>query len=206
MWFRPRCAGCEGPGGPVCVMCAPVELEDAPLTLEGVDHTWFVQPYQSPLGSVIRQVKYRPSRRLGVALSRRLANAARFHLDPHEIDAVVPVPSTAWTRVKRGFALAALLAHHIGRAIDRPALNVLKTTGGARQAGLDRRQRANNLRGRVTARLAVPRRVLLVDDVITTGATATTCANTLLQEGGARVWVLAACLAEENLQTAVQNA
>lgn len=203
MWPH-TCVGCGQLGSRVCTTCAPSELEDVDGAIPGIAQGWAVQDYASPLGIVIRQVKYRPDRRLGVALAERTAAACAFYLDPSDIDAVIAVPSTAWTRFRRGFALASLMSHRIGLVLDRPDLDALAVRGRRRQAGLSRRERAQNLNGRVIARRQVPPHVLLVDDVITTGATAEACAMTLLQEGATRVWIVAACLATTNLQTAVQ--
>ncbi|MFT6145820.1 MAG: putative amidophosphoribosyltransferase [Myxococcota bacterium] len=203
-WWPHTCVGCEALGHRVCATCAPDELHDVTTKIDGVAHIWHMSKYLGPLGTVVRQIKYRPDRHLGKRLAARMATACRGHLCPNDIDAVVPVPSTPWTRVRRGFELATLLASDIAHALDRPHIRALSVRGAQHQAGLNRVQRRKNLAGRVTGRRQVPPHVLLVDDVFTTGATAEACALALLQEGASRVWMVTACLADTNSQTVLK--
>lgn len=203
-WWPHTCVGCESTGHRVCPDCAPDELHDIKAPAEGVAHAWHMAEYAGPLGTIVRQIKYRPDRHLGKRLARRVASACRGHLSPADVDAVVAVPSTPWTRFRRGFELATLLADDVARALDRPSIRALSVRGAQHQAGLNRMQRRRNLAGRVTGRRQVPAHVLLVDDVFTTGATAEACAVALLQEGARRVWMVTACLAETKLQTSLQ--
>ncbi|GAA3801896.1 hypothetical protein CSO01_00040 [Cellulomonas soli] len=120
---------------------------------------------------------------------------------------VVPVPSTAAARRRRGADLVALLAGGVAEALDdgpgrqergsrARALVALRRRGGRDQVGLGRRARADNLAGRV--RLArgldpaeldgVP--VLLVDDILTTGATAAQCQEVLARAGAVVIGLL----------------
>ncbi|WP_449385543.1 ComF family protein [Cellulomonas soli] len=118
---------------------------------------------------------------------------------------VVPVPSTAAATRRRGTDLVALLADGVARALDGPsggcgtgarAFPVLRRRGGRDQVGLGRRERAANLAGRVRlARRADVRAldgapVLLVDDVLTTGATTAQCHDVLLRAGAVVVGLL----------------
>lgn len=195
-WLWPeRCVGCEGPLGPLCAACAPAELFEHDALPEGVAALWHMDVYGSGLGAVIRRAKYRPDRRLAHQLATALGEAVYQHVDPALVDVVVPVPSTAWTRFRRGFALASLLAHVAATRLERPYDEALRLGLGRRQAGLSAGRRRDNLRGRVGARHPVPPRVLLVDDVVTTGATAQACAQELLRHGASEVRVVAVCLA-----------
>jgi len=113
-------------------------------------------------------------------------------------DAIVPVPLTRWRLLGRRFNQAAILAEEISRLTGVPAelLALVRTRRTQPQVGLTRVQRRKNVAGA----FAVARghqakisgaRVVLVDDVITTGATARACARALKRAGAAGVDVLA---------------
>jgi ComF family protein len=112
-------------------------------------------------------------------------------------DALVPVPlhwRRLWTRrFNQSAALAAAIARASGVAVAPGALRRVKAT--PQQVGLSRTERASNLQGafRVppTAKAAFAgRRLILIDDVLTSGATADACARVLLRAGAAQVDVL----------------
>lgn len=108
---------------------------------------------------------------------------------------VVPVPAHRWRLWQRGFNQAALIAHALARqgkaglAVD--ALERVKPTSSTK--GLNRRQRLRNVTGafRVARREAIKgRHIVLVDDVMTTGATVSACAAALTRAGARHVEVL----------------
>lgn len=104
--------------------------------------------------------------------------------------AIVPVPS----RTRRSFSMTEAMALRLGQIIGAPVLNALRTTRTMRpQKGLDRTQRLLNTRGAYACRPGTDlagMRLLLVDDVITTGATVSACALALLQGGAASVFAV----------------
>ncbi len=113
-------------------------------------------------------------------------------------DVIVPVPLTRWRLFGRRFNQAAILADELARATRIPAepLALLRTRRTQPQVGLTRVQRRKNVAGAFAVASARAGRiagasVLLVDDVITTGATARACARALKRAGAARVDVLA---------------
>jgi ComF family protein len=105
------------------------------------------------------------------------------------VDAVVPVPLHWRKRWERGFNQADLLACYVARKRGVPVLRVLRRKRAtAVQAGLASAGRRRNVAGAFAliadAQIA-DRKILLIDDVMTTGATASTCAS-VLKRGGAR--------------------
>jgi ComF family protein len=107
-----------------------------------------------------------------------------------EADAVAPVPAHRRRHRRHGFNQAEAIARSLSRATGLPTLRLLEREGAARpQVGLERRARLANARDsvRLRPRAAVPRRVLLVDDVYTTGATLDACARALRRAGAGRV-------------------
>lgn len=113
-----------------------------------------------------------------------------------DADLVVPVPTTVFRFLRRGYNQAALLARVVASTLGRPlegrALRRVRDRGS--QGRRSHAERAERVRGcfAVARPLAVVgRRVLLVDDVVTTGATASECAGALKDAGATWVGVLA---------------
>lgn len=149
-----------------------------------------------PVAHVVRALKYGGYTRLAEAMARRMA---ALRLDPWadaEIEAVTPVPLGPARRRERGFNQAELLARAVARCRGwpcEPALlaRVRKTDS---QTALHPAARAANVQGAFEATPRTARRrgahVLLVDDVLTTGATALECARALARAGVRAVSVL----------------
>ncbi|MCB9743800.1 MAG: ComF family protein [Alphaproteobacteria bacterium] len=200
----PRCAGCDAdldselaaePAAGWCESCSrqlprwlwPRSPEPAWLA-----SAWSWGRYDGPPGVAIRRAKYGGDERALASVSARVSHAAEGRLP--RIDRVVPVPQP-WTRsLQRGFSPTAILARGLSRRLDVPLAQPLRRRPGAAQAGLDDEARAQNVAAAFSGRGSLEGlRVLLVDDVITTGATASAAARELLNLGAARVHLLAAC-------------
>ncbi len=157
--------------------------------------------YDGGLRDLIHLLKYQQVRPAAAVLGRMLAETLaglETILPPGSI-AVVPVPLHARKRAQRGFNQSDLIARAALKQLARPERFQISTdvlvrrreTGS--QIGLTRHQRRENLRGAFSviapAQLA-KRDVLLVDDVYTTGTTASECARVLRRAGANRVWVV----------------
>jgi ComF family protein len=135
----------------------------------------------------VRALKFGRAEHLGEALAEILA--ARCLDFAERVDVVTPVP-LAWTRlVVRGYNQAEAIARPLARALTRPCRPLLRRRPRPRQALLSRDERRRNLRGAFAARARLPAgtRVLLVDDVMTTGATLLAAAAALRHAGAASV-------------------
>ena len=111
-------------------------------------------------------------------------------------DAVVPVPLHRSRLRRRGFNQAELLARGVARKINAPVsgtLQVVRRIGD--QVELSAAGRRANVAGAFRARGSVRGRVLLIDDVFTTGATMSACAETLMGAGAQEVHALSLCRA-----------
>lgn len=145
------------------------------------------------LPALIRRHKYGLDQSLAHALAECLSNP--LPLDGSDYDLIMPVPLHRVRLRWRGFNQAALLGDAIARRLKRPfdAGSLIRIRETDPQTGKSMRERRQNIRDafviRRPARIA-NRRVLLVDDVMTTGATVDECARTLLAAGARRVDVL----------------
>ncbi|MEZ5619599.1 MAG: phosphoribosyltransferase family protein [Burkholderiaceae bacterium] len=185
----PRCGGCgmrlAAGAGARCGEC----LRD-PLPF---DHVHCAVDYGFPWDALIGAFKYGGRAELAGALAARLLAV----LPPEAAawpELVVPVPLARDRLAARGYDQAWELARRVARAIDCPAdaTAIARADGRSPQAGLDRAARRRNLRGAFAvpdpARVA-GRRVAIVDDVLTTGATAAEAAQALHDAGAAAVGV-----------------
>lgn len=209
----PACAGAFRPvDSPLCSRCGAMFP-----SREGDDHVCgdcLERPrrfgraraagvYDQSLMSVILSLKYRGKTRAAEPLGRLLFETFSRHWSDGNIDAIVPVPLHPRRLRRRGFNQAYLLVRNWPKLarektaapspwrIEGAALVRRRST--ASQTGLDRRARAGNVRGAFAVarpEAVAGRRVLLVDDVMTTGATVEACARALRTAGAERVDVL----------------
>lgn len=124
------------------------------------------------------------------ALASALVDAAAAEV--RDADVTVPVPSTPWRVLRRGHNPAEVLARALPRhraPSVRPGL--LRRRSGPRQTGSSRAARRRNVRGVFTAKAPVPAHVLLVDDVMTSGATLREASGALRRAGAERITVYA---------------
>ncbi len=146
--------------------------------------------YAEPLRGLILYYKFKQGLGLGRLLQDLLAGACREMADAPP-DLLVPVP-LHWRRlVWRGYNQSLELARFLGRFLDRPVQSraLARVRRTRPQLSLERAMRRGNILGafRAEADLVAGRRVLLVDDILTTGSTAEECARMLAAAGAVRV-------------------
>ncbi len=151
-------------------------------------------PYAEPVESVLRSYKFQGDYWLGPRLLRGSLRRGWFPTDLSEPEAVLPIPLHPRRRRERGYDQALLLARALGQHLGAPLLRraLARTRYTSQQARLSMRQREDNVRGAFSVErphAVEDRRLLVVDDVMTTGATADECAKALKRAGAARVEV-----------------
>jgi len=190
--YCPSCGGMFGEGGMEPAICPSCVHEPPPW-----GQLAFFAAYDGALRDLILRYKFNGAyghTRLLADLARR---AAALHLDRQmdtPMHGVVPVPLHGRRLAWRGFNQSSELGRAVARALGAPLLDraLRRTRYTVPQTQLDRKERQANIKG---AFAAVPdmvrgRRILLVDDVYTTGATLGECARTLKRAGAAGVDVL----------------
>ncbi|HSX32472.1 MAG TPA: phosphoribosyltransferase family protein [Candidatus Saccharimonadales bacterium] len=123
------------------------------------------------------------------AAAKDIAAAMAASLETATFTAIVPVPTVSARVRKRGYDQAALIARELARLTGLPYASLLIRTGGSRQVGHTRIERRQQMERafRAVDPAAQYSHVLLIDDVITTGATCEAAARTLRQAGVASV-------------------
>lgn len=187
-WPRSACAGCGEPLAgehlPEGSRCGPCRRSPPPTS--AVLSAW---SYQPPIDSVLTGLKFHRLGYLGTQLGRELAELVRPRLTGDET--VVPMP-LHWTRhLARGYNQAALIARPLAETLGLRHVRALRRRRWtAAQSRLPRADRQRNLVGVFAVRKPRGirgRHVLLVDDVVTTGATLRSAAACLLEHGAAAV-------------------
>jgi ComF family protein len=196
--FPPHCAVCEAPSpGALCGACvctAWAEEPDTIVTSPGLDGVAYVGDHGGPLRAAILALKFHRRVVVASALVELLAARLATRQSEWAIDLVVPVPSHRRRRRERGVNQTLLLARGVARqcALPLDADALRRTRYTVPQTQLRPVERLENL---ADAFAAAPdrvrsRRVLLVDDVVTTGATLSACAEALRAAGAAAVYAL----------------
>ena len=146
--------------------------------------------YEGRLEGAIKAFKFRGVTRLGVLFGEAMAEAVRENSWP--IDLICPMPLHLSRRLERGYNQAAIITQTAARRLNVPhryALTRLRAT--QQQARLERRARQQNVTGAFRSLPLRGERVLLVDDVMTSGATLTECGLALLEAGAGQVYTAA---------------
>jgi len=145
-----------------------------------------------PLRQAIHRFKYGGLRALTPVLGEILCDC--WDAEPWPVEVIVPVPLHAQRLRERGYNQSALLARELGRHTGLPVVEgtLQRITPTPPQVGLHAAERAQNVRGAFRCRdgALAGRRVLLVDDVLTTGATLCACAEAALAGNAGAIWGL----------------
>lgn len=192
----PLCWGCRAPapaGQPLCPACRATLrwLGSAPVRLAGVE-AWAPIAYEGAGRELVKAFKYRGAERLAGALAAQMAaNAPGGLLD----GVLVPVPLHPARLRRRGYNQARLLATALAARSGLELRDCLDRRGGdPPQAGRGRSERIAFSGGGIELRPEEgppPARVLVVDDVITTGSTIGACARSLRAAGARTVRAIA---------------
>jgi ComF family protein len=178
------CAGDAGRAGPLCRECR-AELACSARTAGQTGTCWAAFPYDGPAGAMVRSLKFGGRIPIAEVMAAQIAAQAPPHL---LCGTLVPVPIHAAHRRRRGMAHAQLLAEALGDRTGLAVADCLERVGDPRpQVGRGRRERMTGLAGAIAIRSGAeaPGVALLVDDVVTTGATIAACAQALVA-GGSR--------------------
>jgi ComF family protein len=214
--FPPRCAGCAARGAlfcarcegalawlrpPLCARCGDAlpgpaepgaECDSCRRTPPAFLVARSLAAYEGPLRDAIRALKYRQHKAVAEPLGALLARSMPAEVAAG-VGAAVPVPLHPARLASRGFNQSLLLARHVARALGVPLAPraIRRVRQEASQAGLGASARRRNVLTAFQPDAGVPGgRVLLIDDVFSTGATADACARALLAAGAGEVAVL----------------
>lgn len=192
-----RCPACDEPLDPgvegFCDACEPL-LEP----LSGAEAAMAALRFQGPLADAMRRYKYGGRSELAKPLAALMIERARTACAG--LDAIVPVPLHARRLRERGYDQTSLLAGELARRLGLPRrLDLLaRARATATQASLDRAGRIANVeRAFVASPRARGLRVLVLDDVRTTGATLADASRALIAAGALRAHSLALALADD---------
>ena len=209
--FPPRCAACGRPGAALCQPCLATATPlphpqcrqcTRPLTYgdqcarcrlekRRIDHLYVPYAYTPPILQAIHRFKYANKRYLAADLAILAMSALPPDLN---VDFVVPVPLAPSRKRQRGYNQGRLLAAEVARRLDLPLSDrvLIRIRDTPPQTSLPRARRLHNVRGTFRAlRKLSGTRILLVDDVTTTGATIEAAARALRRRGAAWIGALA---------------
>jgi len=212
--FPPRCIGCKRLGEwlcddcldeierlepPLCSLCGrPLPglslricplCQSSPLKIDGIRSIAY---YDGIMREAIHRFKYSGLVELSIPFGAMMSSYLMEN--PLPADAIVPVPLHEERLKERGYNQAALLAHELGRKTGLPVVKkpLVRIRDTPPQVGLSADERKENMKGAficIGEGLA-GRRVLLVDDVVTTGATLEACSLALKDAKAISVWAL----------------
>ena len=208
--FPPRCAGCGRLGSIWCPDCdvrlirAPVRMQcrtcgfpklrrkDCPACAIGGLKLRSYAAYRPPLKQAVLKLKYSPNKALAAQMAAWLVELYHTNMTPAEL--IVPVPLGDVRRRERGYNQVDLIASAMAGILDIPvqtaALARVQETRS--QVGLDPSERFVNVSQAFVAdpNLIKGQKVLLIDDLVTSGATLLGCAAALIDAGAPEVFCL----------------
>ncbi|HNR66696.1 MAG TPA: ComF family protein [bacterium] len=214
LWFRaaldfiypPLCLLCERNLQPdehlVCRNCwqslpnlQPYEISATELNPAFCfDFSFAPFAYLDSMQTLIHALKYRGFRRLIAPLAEAVAASASAVLHRWGAEALVAVPLHSARLRERGYNQAELLADRLGNSLGLPSYSVLRrsryTPPQAQRSGSERRQNVENAFAVPDPAAIIGKKLVVVDDILTTGYTIDGCARALLEAGSARVAAL----------------
>jgi ComF family protein len=197
------CLICSSEGSLVCTECLPAvvvnkqpvcwrcnRLSDAGKTcrscrastkLAGVT---VASHYEGAMKQLVEALKFERAREAAGVLAQLMTPL----LEREQFDFITHVPTANRRRRERGFDHAELIAKQLARRLRLPHRRILARVGSGRQVGSGRRQRFAQMGQAFYGLRRVSGRILVVDDVLTTGATLSQAAAVIKQKGARQVW------------------
>jgi ComF family protein len=173
------------------------------------EKTGYIQDFFSPyvfesegtIHNIIHSIKYNRRFRVGVLLGNKLAEALLGKISSWKIDIVIPVPLHHLKKAERGFNQSEFIVRGLRDSSTIPySTNIIKRIRFTEsQTKLNMRQREENVAGAFKVsrkKKVVNKNILLVDDVITTGATVNECAKVLIENGVNEVYASSVAIAD----------
>lgn len=193
LFFPQKCLGCGKLGSYVCSACQvgiwESEPGPKPANLDGLICLW---AYDGLMQKIIKKAKYNGQYNLLQFTISNFQFTNNFQFP--NVQTIVPVPLHKNRLLERGFNQAEIIAKEIGKIYKIPVINLLtRTKDTGHQTLRNRSERLKALENSmkiINCKLKIPQAVLLVDDVMTTGATLSECAKTLKQAGVKKVYGL----------------
>ena len=193
-------------GLPVCRVCGAPSSDDIDVCGNCINrrysftcnHAAFV--YEGILQEILRDIKFRNRRRGAEGLGALWARALADKPVP-EADYIVPLPMHRKKQRQRGFNQAEIMAKYLSELYEIPMISALERTRNTPpQSGLSTSRRADNVRGVFEVadeyvENLVGKKIILVDDIFTTGASLNECANILKLHGVGEVQTMTLCIA-----------
>ncbi|MBD3426457.1 MAG: hypothetical protein GF409_04440 [Candidatus Omnitrophica bacterium] len=200
LFFPETCALCAKHSAdyplPICPDCAG-DLNDhflPPASGSGpLENILSCGPYAGSLRLCIKKFKYNGRLKVTPLFGGMISSCLeKYGVLLKDSDCLIPVPLHPAKRRKRGYNQSELIAHILQQELSVPSHKhiLVKTRNTGAQTGLPRNERVRNLAGSfrvIDKDLVAGRNVVLVDDIITTGATLETCARQLVQAGAGKV-------------------
>lgn len=200
--FPPKCAVCGALGKDIlCKKCLEEikyldrQLKDLPSKLS-FDIAFAATSYEGPVKEAIRKFKFRDKRAFSEPLTNILIKFAENNLSAFKnVELIIPVPLFESRQKGRGFNQSGIFAEAAARHLDRPISEtaLFRTRNTKPQFDLMRADRFANVAG--AFKVSDPdevkgKTILLIDDILTTGATASECARVLKDAGAVKVIIL----------------
>ncbi len=183
MLFERNCPGCGTPARTVCSDCAQGLVPAPEIAVPGAEWAKAAISYDDLAAALIVAGKNRGRRDILRHLAQVLSPAV-----PRAAEVVTWVPANSASKRKRGYDQGKIIATTVAQAVGLPARQLLKRQAGPTQVGQDRVGRLSG--PYVKAMPTSLTRIVLVDDVMTTGASLTAGTAALTEAGAARVWAL----------------
>ena len=205
--FPLRCVSCRRaipstPGIPLCPACSAAVKKNPPpfghrcgTTKHYFNQAYSLFLYEGPVKALVKELKYRGKDHLGKSLGGLMADFIEQNAIPVDtIDAVIAVPLHATKLREREFNQALLLAREVARRINKPLMEkaLARCRNTKSQTELQKDERLRNMAEAFKAERNTVngKNILLVDDVMTTGATVSEAALALKQAGARMITVL----------------
>ena len=187
----PHCQGCGRTLTGKMPRCAECRTESYAF-----DQAYACAAYQGAMRQLIHAFKFENRKYLKHFFVKTMTEFMNSHLTAATVDGILPVPIDKDRRLERGFNQSELISMEISRVFGIPhsSGNLIHLRPGAVQSQLAKNQRQLNVKGAFLVRNADEfhsKRLLLIDDILTTGYTASECAKMLKKAGATSVTVLA---------------